>query len=201
MLDCATICAGKLGGDDRVIVEQNSRTMLEMTLDKYNVGVRWDAESQRLYDALVGQRRDAALKMQVLLVEIASLSFLACLATHSREVPEDIKHYAFLLPSEVSTDFHDGVRNTYHHIVSESIFCPGPVALQTRTQVHQLNKDLWQRANCCNWNDPPCCVCRLRVCTHMSVSTRCWPRFRTVISFHTGESTIVERFKQNCWLN
>jgi len=34
MLDCATICAGKLGGDDRVIVEQNSHTMLEMTLDK-----------------------------------------------------------------------------------------------------------------------------------------------------------------------
>ena len=113
MLDCATICAGKLGRDDRVIVEQNSCMMLEMTLDKYNVGVRWDAKSQRLYDALVEQRRDAALKMQVSLVEIASLSFLACLATHSREVPEDMKRYAFLSPSEVSTNFHNGVRNTY----------------------------------------------------------------------------------------
>ena len=61
------------GNFDRVIVEQNSRTMLEMTLDKYNVGMRWDAKSQRLYNALVEQWRDAALKMQVSLVEIASL--------------------------------------------------------------------------------------------------------------------------------
>ena len=87
--------------------------MLEMTLDKYNVGVRWDANSQSLYDALTEQRRDAALRMQVLLVEVASLLFLACLATHLREVPEDMKCYAFSLPSEVSSNFHDGIRSAY----------------------------------------------------------------------------------------
>ena len=128
--------------------------MLEMTLDKYNVGVRWDANSQSLYDALVEQRQDAALKMQVSLVEIASLSFLACLATHSPQVPEDMKRYAFLLPSEESTNFHDGIRNASQvqsHIVNESIFRPGSVALQRRTQLYQLNKELRQLANCCNW--------------------------------------------------
>ena len=48
MAECATICAGKLGEDDRVIVEQNSRTRLEMTINKYSVGVRWDANIQSL---------------------------------------------------------------------------------------------------------------------------------------------------------